>query len=138
VDTKDKLIVDETTSNLFKLDKKIVSVDSEYKAYNEIQDKRVENCGLKIKEIASIQSLTREKLDKTIKRLVSLETSFNSLNFDLFLKKEDLNKYKIEVLQLIEDVKSDALDKFILKEVAYKLLSKADNDIQSARGELNQ
>jgi len=36
--------------------------------------------------------LTKDKLDRTTKKLVELENNFNSLNFDAFVKKEDLEK----------------------------------------------
>lgn len=42
---KTKVIYDDLVIQLNKLDKKIVSVDCDLKAYNEIQDKKIENIG---------------------------------------------------------------------------------------------
>lgn len=77
---------------LGKLDQKIVSVDCDLKAYNDVQDRRIESNESKINEVRSVVQLTKDKLDRTTKKLVELEHNFNSLNFDAFVKKDDLEK----------------------------------------------
>lgn len=117
-DSKVKLIYDQLVVEISALDKKIVSVDCDLKAYNEVQDRRIDSYDHKINEVRSVIQLTKDKLDRTTKRLVELENSFNSFNFDTFLKKKDLEDYKEVVNGQIEVVKNDANDKFIVKEVA--------------------
>lgn len=117
-DTKSKMIYDELANQIEKLDKKIVSVDCDLKAQNEIQDKKIDNMGYKITEIFSIQETQKNKIDKFTKRLIELESQFNSLNFDTFLTKDDLEKYKLEVNYSIEAVKCEADNKFLIKEIA--------------------
>eukprot|EP00801_Mesodinium_rubrum_P001773 Mrub_01773.p1 GENE.Mrub_01773~~Mrub_01773.p1 ORF type:complete len:630 (-),score=134.44 Mrub_01773:94-1914(-) len=135
-DNKIKVVYDEMIVQMEKLDKKIVSVDCDLKAYNEIQDKKIDNLGYKINECFSIQEATRTKLEKFTKRLIDLETQFNSLNFDTFLTKQDLENYKLIVNQQIEEIKIEANEKFLIKDIGYKMINQVDNQVQLVRGEL--
>ena len=74
--------------------------------------------GYKITEIFSIQETQKNMINKFTKRLIELESQFNSLNFDTFLTKNDLEKYKLEVNCSIETVKCEADNNFLIKEIA--------------------